>query len=78
MIKISYERWKTERFEDLNTGDVFTFNDKVYMKTDHPDTSQGRVKAINLSTGEMYCFGKNVRVHPVTAEMIIREGEHER
>lgn len=78
MMKITYERWETKLFEDLNTGDVFMFNGKVFMKTDQPDTSQGRVRAIILSTGEMYCFGKNVRVHPVTAEMIIKEGEHER
>lgn len=71
MIKITYTRWEQKRFEDLNTGDVFTIDNRVCMKTDQPDTNPNRVKAINLSNGEMIRLGVNVHVHPVKAEMVV-------
>lgn len=71
MIKITYTRWEEKRFEDLNTGDVFTIDNRVCMKTDQQETNPDRVKAIILSTGEMITLGANVHVHPVKAEMIV-------
>lgn len=71
MMKITFQGWETIRFEDLQTGDVFTFNDKVFIKTDQQDDHPNRVKAVNLSTGEMFHFGVNVHVHPVNSELIV-------
>lgn len=71
MMKITFQGWETIRFEDLQTGDVFTFNDKVFIKTDQQDDHPNRVKAVNLSTGEMFHFGVNIHVHPVNSELIV-------
>ena len=72
MMKITFQEYEAKRFEDLQTGDVFTFNDKVFIKTDQQDDPPNRVKAVNLSTGEMFHFGVNVHVHPVEAELIVK------
>lgn len=72
MMKITFQEHETKRFEDLRTGDIFTFNDKVFIKTDQRDDPPNRVKAVNLSTGEMFHFGVNVHVHPVEAELIVK------
>jgi len=70
-MKITYERWETKRFDDLNIGDVFTLDNRVCMKTDQQDVTPDRMKAINLSNGKMFRLGANVHVHPVKAEMIV-------
>lgn len=71
MMKISFQEFETKRFEDLQTGDVFTFNSKVFIKTDQQDDHPNRVKAVDLSTGEMFHFGANVHVHPVESKLIV-------
>lgn len=71
-MKITFEKWKTKSFEDLRTGDVFTFNGKVFIKTDQPDDHPNRVKAVDLSTGEVFHFGANINVTPVESELIIK------
>ena len=71
-MKITCKEWKTKRYGDLNRGDVFTYNNNVFMKTDQPEEVSGkRMRAVSLSTGEMNRFGENILVHPVCAELII-------
>ena len=73
-MKITFQTWETKRFEDLQTGDVFTFSGKVFIKTDQQEEAHpNRAKAVNLSTGEMFHFGVNINVHPVKTELIVRD-----
>ena len=73
MMKISFQGWETKCVEDLQTGDVFTISGRAFIKTDQPgETRPNRVKAVDLSTGEMNYLGANVHVHPVEAELIVR------
>lgn len=64
---------RTVSFLDLNTGDVFLFNEKPFIKTfTCRDTADNLINAIRLDDGEIYGFNEWDEVELVDAELTIK------
>ena len=75
-MKIVKEHDKTRmKYGDLATGDVFIFNNNVFMKTDiqeEPDEPNDFC-SVELSSGTKFLVGNDVQVKLVEAELHISE-----
>ena len=70
-MEIVYKKKNT--FKMVRIGDVFSWNDSVYMSTQEvTSTSTGEVfNAICMADGECTYFDDNAIVTPVKAQLII-------
>lgn len=66
-MKIIDKRTKNMVLDDLEVGQVFTFNNNLYMKVE----TICDIRAVRLSDGALYDFGGQTDVLPVNAELII-------
>lgn len=73
-MKIKRENSKRYEFGALNQGDVFEYDDSVYIKTELKRGENGLdANAINVVLGTWMYFEHTVRTNLLNAELVIIE-----
>lgn len=67
---INFKKKKTKLLEELNTGDVFTCEGSVYIKT-NDDWDGYSFVVVNLATGQATDIANDTEVEPVNAVLEI-------
>lgn len=78
MVINDERKGKYKWFEDLFTGDVFTFEDKIFMKIERiefGDDENDFYNVVSVRDGALRKFDNNDSVIPLVAQLhILREG----
>ena len=62
-MNIKFKSKNDVPYGDLDIGDVFTYDARVYMLTDQEEEgTEHELKSVNLANGEMEIFGIKVMV----------------
>ena len=66
-MRVDVLPYKYVKITNIPTGDCFTYNSYTYMRVCGYGivTDDNDIRAVELSTGEISSFGRNVAVHPV-------------
>ena len=71
-MKINQKRRIATDFDEVSLGDVFQYEDDVYMRIDDICNNRNEIfNAVNLSNGDLFFFPRNETVTQVEAELII-------
>ena len=64
-MNIKIKRSNEIPYEEMKFGEVFQYEGKTYMLTNQEEEDMAEeFKAVDLESGLMEIFGKNVMVHP--------------
>lgn len=68
-MKITETKTNLINFEEVKIGEVFRFNDQIYLRT--PRNIKYGDNAVNLDTGYLDGFVGSTEVEPLDAELVI-------
>ena len=69
-MKITRQNDKNLQFEDIKAGEVFEYDNVIYLKTDKKSSDDAN--AVNLETGIWAIFFLDDEVKRLDAELIIK------
>jgi len=72
-ISISLEKKKQKTFAEVEVGEVFVFDEEVYMKIINSEYDENtEYNAVKMSSGILDAFGDCIEVQEVKAELKIK------